>query len=72
MSTYLVRLSKSEVVMLEAEIPIEAGSKAAACAKMRRRLLRGYEIDAAVWYEVDSDDLRETTKVEDARLDRGR
>ncbi len=71
MPTYLVRISKSELVMLECELPIEAKSKNAACAKMRHRLLRGWEVDDRKWYEVDSSDLRETTKVEDARLDNG-
>lgn len=69
MPRFLVRLSKSELVMLEAEISIEADSAKAACAKVRHRLLRGYEIRDTAWYEVDSSDLRETTRVEDARFD---
>jgi len=71
MPAYIVRVTKSELVMLECQIPIEAESQEAACAKMRHRLLRGYEISDTAWYEVDSSSLPEKTKVEDSRLDRG-
>ena len=71
MPAYLVRISMSELVMLECELSVEAKSKNEACAKMRHRLLRGWEIDDSKWYEVDSSGLRETIKVEDSRLDNG-
>jgi hypothetical protein len=69
MPKYIVRVSKSEIVMLGADVHVNADSADAARARVQRRIDRGREIDDRLWFETDSNDLKETIKIEDAWLD---
>jgi hypothetical protein len=69
MAQYIVRVTKSEIVMLAADIYVNADSVDAARAKVQRRIDRGREIDDRKWFERDSNDLKETIKVEEAWID---
>ena len=54
MAKYVVRVSKSEIVLLAADVYVNADSADAARAKVQRRIDRGREIDDRAWFERDS------------------
>lgn len=63
MPHYIVRVCKTELVLLSANVRIAAHSKKAAGQKVRRRLARGEEVEDQLWYESDSMDANEVIQI---------
>ena len=72
MPKYVVRICKTELVLLSADVNVIARSAKAARAKMQRRLANGEEIDDRLWFESDSDDTDEPIEITTVWLERHR
>ena len=71
MPKYIVRVIRREVVVLAADVRINAASKKAARTTIQRRLHREDGIDDRLWCEEDSYYTDEPMTIKDVFLDTG-
>ena len=72
MPRFVVRVCKTELVLLSADLTVTARSAQSARAKIRRSLAHGDEIDDRLWFESDSADTEEPIVITDVWRDRTR
>src|SRR5437764_8072123 len=65
MPRFIVRVCKTELVLLSADIRVVARTLATARAKVQRRVTRGEEVDDELWFESDSRDTDEPIEITD-------
>jgi hypothetical protein len=71
MPKYIVRICKSEHVLLSADVEIVARSTKSAKEKVRRLLAKGEEFEE-LWFESDVEDTNKPIEILAAWVDRSR
>lgn len=69
MARYVVRIRKTELVMLAADVIVAARTATAARRKVIRHLASGGEIDDRLWFERDSSYTDNPVEIEGVWLD---
>ena len=70
MPRYVVRICKSELVLLSADVEVVARSAKSARAIVRKWLAEGEEFEE-LWFESDSADTEEPIEISEVWVDRG-
>ena len=69
MPKYIVRICKTELVLLSADVEVVARSTKSAKAKVRELLAEGEEFEE-LWFESDVEDTSQPIEILDAWMDR--